>query len=109
MMNPLAQSEFYRCDENLPRGKDCFLHPIATDLALNGKKIAGGAQKRSSGAMLHQESLQFPNGVETQALQAKLSEGFEEVFQIKLKGLDLAPELLQEAGRLAKEKYHERT
>ena len=36
---------------------DCFTQPSAYDLMLNGKKIAGAAQRRSKGWILHQGSV----------------------------------------------------
>ena len=40
------QTDFYT-NEKLVVGRDCFLNPVETDLRFAGKKIAGGAQKRS--------------------------------------------------------------
>lgn len=96
---------FYRCDENLPKGKDCFLFPIATDLGLEGRKIAGGAQKRSSGALLHQESVRLPATVSFEALIQALGAAFERIFESKLEPLALDPEWLEEAEALAAKKH----
>ncbi len=90
---------FYRCDENLPRGKDCFLYPIATDLALGREKIAGGAEKRSSGVFLHQESVKVPRGIDADEMTESIRKGFEAVFEIRFKNADLSPELLAVCGR----------
>jgi len=98
-------ARFYRCDENLPKGKDCFRFPIATDLALGEEKVAGGAQKRSSGVMLHQESVKIPKGVSPEVLMKSVEKGFCEVFNIQMNEAWLTPELLHEAGTLAKVKY----
>ena len=95
---------FYRCDENLAKGSDCFLYPIATDLALAGRKIAGGAQKRSRGALLHQESLQL-RSVEREDLIAAVKTGFQSRFAVELKKWDLDPVTFHAAQRLAEEKY----
>ena len=99
---------FYRCDENLPRGRECFAFPIATDLALRDKKIAGGAQKRSSGALLHQESIQDIHGLDPFELAVRLRESFSKVFGVEITPMDLDPRFLEEARHLAKERY-ERT
>ena len=96
---------FYRCDENLPRGRECFAFPIATDLALEGRKVAGGAQKRSSGVLLHQESIQDVQGLDLFDLAAGLRASFEKTFGIQLKPMDLDPGLLEKAKELAEEKY----
>ena len=88
--------QFYRCDENLPRGGDCFQFPIASDLGLAGKKIAGGAQKRSGKKLLHQESLQL-HGAEPELLMAAVKKGFERVFSIHFQSEELEPSLFQKA------------
>ena len=99
------KARFYRCDENLPRGKECFLFPIATDLGVGEKKIAGGAQKRSSGALLHQESIQGIAGLDLFDLATALRESFEKIFEMKLRPMDLDPGLLEKAKELAETKY----
>ena len=99
-----ASPRFYRCDENLPKGKDCFRFPIATDLAMENRKIAGGAQKRSCGALLHQESVQTEQfGAEP--LIGGLRAGFEKIFAMRLELAELDPRWLQEAEKLAERKY----
>ncbi len=99
---------FYRCDENLGRGQECFLFPIATDLEVEGRKIAGGAQKRSSGKLLHQESIQLERRLEADPLIKRLSAAFEKVFKVKLVPEDLDPELMVQAAELEDEKYSQK-
>lgn len=99
---------FYRCDESLPKGDDCFRFPIATDLALGKKKIAGGAQKRSSRVMLHQESVKIPKGTGAEALMVAIKIGFEEIFNMEFVPGYLTPEFLEETEQLSRKKY-ERT
>ena len=43
----------------------CFTHPVPWDLVdpATGRKIAGGAQRRSRGAFLHQGSVRLPEGL----------------------------------------------
>jgi lipoate-protein ligase A len=96
---------FFRCDENLPKGTDCFRYPIATDLALNDKKIAGGAQKRSGSVFLHQESVQIPGQEAGYGFMENIRKAFETVFDVRITGSDLIPEWLIEAEELAKLKY----
>ncbi|MBI3314256.1 MAG: hypothetical protein HYZ83_08485 [Candidatus Omnitrophica bacterium] len=96
---------FYRCDENLPKGQDCFQFPIATDLAVGEQKAAGGAQKRSAGTLLHQESVQWKAMPDPETLIPPLKSGFEKIFKIKLTPSNVDPALLAEAEKLAKEKY----
>lgn len=96
---------FYRCDENLPKGQDCFLFPIATDLGLNRKKIAGGAQKRSGKILLHQESIKIPSALEADQRAEALCRGIEQVFGVRLVRADLAPQMMEEAEKLSRERY----
>lgn len=95
---------FYRCDEKLPRGGDCFLFPIATDLGLGGEKIAGGAQKRSSGVLLHQESVKIGKAAPFTFVET-LKNAFAGRFGINYEDALLEPGLLKEAKKLAREKY----
>ena len=97
--------EFYRCDENLPKGGDCFLYPIATDLKSRGRKVAGGAQKRSAGVLLHEESVILTEGLDPFDLMKAIRAGFEEIFQIHCADALMDPAWLEEASVLARDKY----
>lgn len=99
------ETRFYRCDERLPSGSDCFLFPIASDLGWKGRKIAGGGQKRSSGVLLHQESVRRMPGLDPQDLLGHISEAVAEVFGAVFVSGILDPEELEEARTLGKEKY----
>lgn len=96
---------FYRCTENLPKGNDCFVYPIASDLAVGNSKIAGGSQKRSSGTLLHQESVAVPRGMNPSELEKGIRRGFEMIFGITFKDFQLYPELLAQAENLSKTSY----
>ena len=41
-----------------PHLKPCFANPVAYDLLLSGRKVAGGAQRRTRRGLLHQGSIQ---------------------------------------------------
>lgn len=45
-------------EEDLRVGASCFTAPAGDDVLLEGRKILGGAQRRSAGALLYQGSLQ---------------------------------------------------
>lgn len=45
-------------EEDLRVGASCFTAPAGDDVLLKGRKILGGAQRRSAGALLYQGSLQ---------------------------------------------------
>ena len=96
--------QFYRCDEELPKGSECFHFPIATDLAYQKKKIAGGAQKRSGGAMLHEESIQRPGNMEDESMEEAVRKGFEKIFEIEWIPCHVRPEDLKAAYALSKSK-----
>lgn len=96
---------FYRVDEKLPKGPECFAFPIATDLAVGSKKVAGGSQKRSRGTFLHEESIYLQGYNSTASLMGALKSAFEKRFEIKLKDCPISPETLASAELLAKEKY----
>jgi lipoate-protein ligase A len=38
--------------------EQCFIAPVRNDLLANGRKIAGGAQRRTKRGLLHQGSIQ---------------------------------------------------
>lgn len=54
-----------------PSGDDCFVSPVAADVVCEGRKIAGGAQRRTKSGFLHQGSLQV-SGL-TDAFWSKLA------------------------------------
>ena len=91
------ESRFYRCDEELPSGAECFDYPISTDLAVKNQKIAGGAQKRSAGALLHQESIQLPKSHDWNAVMKACLEGFEDIFGVNIEHSEWDPKFLTEA------------
>ena len=96
---------FYRCDESLPEGPECFRFPISSDLALGQKKIAGGSQKRSAGTLLHQESIVVPKFTDGFQLAQAVKAGIQSVFKVSLEDASLEPEWFETAAKLSKEKY----
>jgi len=92
-------------DEELPLGKDCFLFPIASDLALDGEKIAGGGQKRSMGILMHQESIQMKRLGDPEVLKDLLEKTFEEIFKACLEPAPFWPELFMKTEKMGDEKY----
>lgn len=100
-----CESRFYRCDEDLPKGKDCFVFPIATDLAVGNGKIAGGGQKRSLGIMLHQESVQLKGLPGANKIITAFQEKFCLHFNATLKNSSIHPAWFADAEALADHKY----
>ncbi len=89
----------------LNRGPECFVYPIESDLEVGGKKIAGGAQKRSSGVLLHQESIEIREGLDAFSLIASLRKAFESVFEIKVQDGSLDSEVWSLAKRYSRGGY----
>ncbi len=75
----------------------CFENPVPHDVMVNGRKVAGAAQRRTRAGLIHQGSVQ---GVE-------LPGGFGEGFAARLGGevSQEAFEIIPAAERLASEKY----
>ena len=94
--------KFYSGTGKLPKGIDCFDFPVESDLSWKGKKIAGGAQKRSEGVLLHHESISIPPGVKLEDLARAIQEGFEQVFAVLIKKADLVPEFYFQAEKQIK-------
>ena len=90
---------FYSSRDELPKGNDCFDFPVESDLSWNEKKIAGGAQKRSEGVLLHHESIQIPAGVDRECLIQAIRKGFEQVFAVTIENADLDPDIYFEAEK----------
>jgi len=75
----------------------CFENPVPHDVMVNGRKVAGAAQRRTRAGMMHQGSV---HGVE-------LPDGFAEAFAARLGGAVRreAFEVIPAAEKLAAEKY----
>ncbi|HPW76974.1 MAG: Octanoyltransferase LipM [Candidatus Omnitrophica bacterium ADurb.Bin292] len=93
------ETRFYEEDEELPKGADCFSYPVARDLSLGNRKVAGGAQKRSEGVLLHHESIVLPRYVNSGDLAHAIQAGFEKVFNVSVELMDFDPEIYFEAER----------
>lgn len=94
-----VETNFYTAQDALPQGKDCFRYPVASDLSWRGRKIAGGAQKRSGGVLLHQESIQIPKKAGQEALARAIVSGFETVLKVSIGKADLDPDLFFQAQK----------
>jgi lipoate-protein ligase A len=94
-------SKFYGPEDVVSQGSDCFDFPVESDLSWKKKKIAGGAQKRSGGVLLHHESILIPPGVEREDLIRAIRKGLETVFEMTVRDTDLDPEIFFEAERKA--------
>ncbi|MBI4398448.1 MAG: lipoate--protein ligase family protein [Candidatus Omnitrophica bacterium] len=99
--------------ENNAAGPLCFETPVRDDLLIGKRKIAGGAQKRVADFMLHQGSIDFASIKKSEQNFFNLFEevknfvidGFKKTFDTDFVLLDFSLKELQEASKLAKEKY----
>lgn len=83
-----------------PRISDaCFANPVAADLLIDGRKVAGAAQRKSRAGLLHQGSIQIAN------LPAEFETTFasEVCSDYVLAGLDA--DTIAAAARIAERKY----
>lgn len=93
------ETRFYEEGEGLPKGADCFSYPVARDLSLGNRKVAGGAQKRSEGVLLHHESVVLPQHVNGGDLARAIQTGFEKVFNVVIELVDFDPDIYFEAEK----------
>ena len=96
------EPEFYEAQGKLPKGSDCFDFPVESDLSWSGKKIAGGAQKRSGGVLLHHESISIPSGVAREPFLQAVKKGLEQVLGVTIQNSDMDPKLFFAAERTQK-------
>ncbi|MEP7016135.1 MAG: hypothetical protein ABI925_11900 [Verrucomicrobiota bacterium] len=79
--------------------KACFANPVRADVMMNGRKVAGAAQRRTRGGLLQQGSIQH----------ADLGEGFEERLSGELstccRRRQLNDQIVQRAAEIAAGKY----
>jgi lipoyl(octanoyl) transferase len=80
-------------------GYNCFANPVRADVMINGRKIAGAAQRRTRGGLLQQGSIQ---GIE---LQDNLTERFAQALSANRKERELDEDILNRARQLAERKY----
>jgi lipoate-protein ligase A len=77
----------------------CFANPVHADVMLNGRKIAGAAQRRTRRGLLQQGSIQ---GVD---LENDLAERFAHALSVNRSERQMSKEVLDRARELAQQKY----
>jgi lipoyl(octanoyl) transferase len=80
-------------------GYSCFENPVRADVMINGRKVAGAAQRRTRRGLLQQGSIQ---GIE---LGNDLTERFTEALSANRRERELDDEILNRARELAEQKY----
>jgi lipoate-protein ligase A len=78
---------------------NCFARPVRADLMIDGRKIAGAAQRRTRRGLLQQGSIQ---GIK---LGNNLAEQFAQTLSANCRGGELGEEILKHARDLARQKY----
>lgn len=83
-----------------PRISDaCFANPVEADVLLDGRKIAGAAQRRTRAGLLHQGSIQLND------LPRSFADDFARVLCPAFQRKQLTPEVLARAEQIARDKY----
>jgi len=80
-------------------GYNCFANPVRADVLINGRKIAGAAQRRTHRGLLQQGSIQ---GIK---LGNSLTDQFVRALSANCRERKLDDEILNRAGELAEQKY----
>ena len=94
-----TQAELVR-QAQAPHGQyECFQNPVAGDVVAGNQKLAGGAQRRGRGGVLHQGSIAGHLDAD------RLLAGFHSEFGIEFVPYTLTGAEQAEADRLCREKY----
>lgn len=90
-----------------PAQTACFQNPVAADIALEDKKVAGAAQRRTRNGLLHQGSIQSPpiSQWDHHARGQFAAQLAEDLFQTQYTLSDLSPQELKLAEKKSEEKY----
>ncbi len=97
----------------IDRGYSCFANPVRADVMVNGRKVAGAAQRRTRGGLLHQGSIQLATGwvrVAATTGHVDLGNGLAERFAKELSEgrneKSLSNTLVERAEKIAEQKYN---
>jgi len=80
-------------------GYNCFTNPVRADVMMEGRKIAGAAQRRTRRGLLQQGSIQ---GF---VMEADLSQKFAQALSASCSQFEINEEVLQRARELTQQKY----
>lgn len=83
-----------------PQGQyECFQKPVQGDIVADGRKLAGGAQRRTRSGLLHQGSIAARLSAE------QIRRGFQEALGVGFEKYELPDAEWAMAEKLAREKY----
>ena len=80
-------------------GNNCFSNPVRADVMMDGRKIAGAAQRRTHRGLLQQGSIQGFT------MNTDLVQKFSRALSINCREFDVNEEIFQRARELAHQKY----
>jgi lipoate-protein ligase A len=80
-------------------GDNCFSNPVRADVMMDGRKIAGAAQRRTRRGMLQQGSIQAIN------LDSRFADRFANALSSNCNQLKIEEEISQRAREIARQKY----
>ena len=80
-------------------GYSCFTNPVRADVMMDGRKIAGAAQRRTRRGLLQQGSIQ---GF---LMKTDLAQNFPQALSANCREFQMNEEIFQRAGQLAHQKY----
>jgi lipoyl(octanoyl) transferase len=88
-----------RAEDRGARDNNCFANPVRADIMMNGRKIAGAAQRRTRRGLLQQGSIQ---GI---TMKADLAQKFAQALSPNCRDFVINEQILQCAQELAQQKY----
>ena len=95
-----TQPHLHDTELHSPQGQyECFQKPMRGDVVTDGRKLAGGAQRRTKSGMLHQGSIDAKLSAE------QLQRGFGETLEIDFAEYEVADAERTLAEKLVVEKY----
>ena len=85
----------------------CFANPTRYDILMDGRKVAGSAQRRTRDGILHQGSLHFggPLPIPRQILADAVAEGFRTTLKLTLEPYQPDADIVRLARDLVTTKY----
>jgi lipoate-protein ligase A len=81
------------------RYNNCFANPVRADVMVNGRKVAGAAQRKTRSGLLHQGSIQHPN------LPKEFRHIFSNFLSKNLACSSIGTDIMDAARELAAAKY----
>jgi lipoyl(octanoyl) transferase len=81
------------------RGYNCFANPVRADVMMDGRKIAGAAQRRTRRGLLQQGSIQ------SITMKANLAQKFAQALSVNCSESEVNAQIFQRAQELAQQKY----